>query len=125
MTIHTFAADLSDRIPEMARDGKLNNQKLIEQMLTEFFAQDDGIKSLHNHIGKLSIIRFRALLLVSEIEGVVAGLKHHPYDIPLNGCLISKESQSRIAHINTIIDSFKECDPDLYKTKHEQPTHQY
>lgn len=45
MTIHSFASDLSDRIPEMARDGKLNNQKLIEQMLTEFLEQYDKQKT--------------------------------------------------------------------------------
>lgn len=39
MTVHTFAADLSDRIPEMARDGKLNNQKLIENLLKAFLEE--------------------------------------------------------------------------------------
>jgi hypothetical protein len=36
MTIHTLAADICDRIPEMARDSKTNNQKVIETMIREF-----------------------------------------------------------------------------------------
>lgn len=36
MTIHTLAADICDRIPEMARDCKINNQKVIEAMIREF-----------------------------------------------------------------------------------------
>jgi len=36
MTIHTLCADIADRIPEMARDGKLNNQQVLERLIGEF-----------------------------------------------------------------------------------------
>jgi hypothetical protein len=43
MSIHTLAADICDRIPEMARDCKINNQKVIETMIREYL---DSMKPL-------------------------------------------------------------------------------
>ncbi len=39
MTIHTVAAEIARRIPEMAKDSPMNNTEVIERMLKELIAQ--------------------------------------------------------------------------------------
>ncbi len=36
MNIHSLAADIADRIPEMAKDSKMNNTVIIENMIRNF-----------------------------------------------------------------------------------------
>lgn len=43
-TIHTLAADIADRIPEMARDSKTNNQQFIENMLSTFLNEREAVE---------------------------------------------------------------------------------
>lgn len=50
MTIHTLAADICDRIPEMARDSKTNNQKVIENLLTEFLTKQNHERETSNPV---------------------------------------------------------------------------
>jgi len=36
VNIHSLAADIADRIPEMAKDSKMNNTVIIENMIRDF-----------------------------------------------------------------------------------------
>jgi len=36
VNIHLLAADIADRIPEMAKDSKMNNTVIIENMIRDF-----------------------------------------------------------------------------------------
>lgn len=46
LTVESFAADVADRIPELARDSKTNNAELLarltRQALTQLCARDDA-----------------------------------------------------------------------------------
>ncbi len=41
MTIHTVAAEIARRIPEMAKDSPMNNTEVIERMLKELLQQHE------------------------------------------------------------------------------------
>lgn len=62
MTIHTFASDIADRIPEMARDSKLNNQKLVENLLREFLEKKDGALRISGEPARIFIMNSHSML---------------------------------------------------------------
>lgn len=49
MTLHTIAADIAQRIPEMAKDSVVNNAELIERLISQYDAVASAISQAHGN----------------------------------------------------------------------------